>query len=808
MMRRMWVAILLLALGAGGTLWPRNQGTAPDDHPGKGMSFEARKMELLRRDELLRGCRGPEDVARLLELGWTPGRRDVMGQIGAEGNHHHAGKKSKAEEVEHLLSTRIESLGTSQIRGRVTDAHGVGIAGVTVYIYGQVNNSFAYADTDEQGDYALTDIDADQYHIRFSAFSAGNYMSEWYNRKASEEEADTVTVGEAQTLEHVDAALTTGGMIQGRVLNEGGSPLYGVYVNLYDSDGYWSDGVRTDDEGRYAFIRMGTGSYKVEFEAEGYADDYLGEWYNDKQDRESADSISVVLGETTSGIDGMLAPAGKICGRVTDEAGEGIGNVAVMVQTPDGKTRRTSTDHDGVYTLGSLGVAGSYEVSFAHPDYVGEYYDNKSDAADASPVTVVVGQTSDHVDASLALAGHLSGRVTNDAGEGIDWVTVRLYDSQGGILTSVTENSGYYTIDSVPPGNCRVGFDTTWADEYAREWYDDKGSLAAAQPIAITAGQTTENINAQLGPAGTLSGRVVQADGTGMDHVAVLLYDPDDRTEASAVAFTDPDGRYTFGGLCTSTHKVYLLPISQNGAYALQWYHDTLLFSLAQVVSVSAGQATSGIDFTLRPAGSITGTVRNEQGAGIADVVVTAFNRDTQERICTCRTDGNGEYSIAYLPQGQYKIFFDTATHTLPYQEEWYDDQGGHSSAGVVSVVAGSSTGGINAVLAPAAGQSLVLTAPNGGEKLRAGASCAITWNSTGIRGDLVIELLREGAVAGVIASRVAASAGSFAWVVGHLEGGARARGSGWTIRIRTLDGSASATAGVPPRAGGTDRGH
>ena len=94
---------------------------------------------------------------------------------------------------------------------------------------------------------------------------------------------------------------------------------------------------------------------------------------------------------------------------------------------------------------------------------------------------------------------------------------------------------------------------------------------------------------------------------------------------------------------------------------------------------------------------------------------------------------------------------------------------------------------------------SLTLTSPDGGETWRQGEQKAITWTASGLTGNLVIELLQNGVLKGVVASSVPAASGSWTWTVGLLENQTRIKGTGWTIRIRTLDGDLVAVRQLTP---------
>ncbi|NDY43630.1 hypothetical protein G3N55_12380, partial [Dissulfurirhabdus thermomarina] len=95
-------------------------------------------------------------------------------------------------------------------------------------------------------------------------------------------------------------------------------------------------------------------------------------------------------------------------------------------------------------------------------------------------------------------------------------------------------------------------------------------------------------------------------------------------------------------------------------------------------------------------------------------------------------------------------------------------------------------------IAAPARAGCLTVTAPNGGETLLLGTAAAITWTSTCAPGTRVRVVLRKnGAYVGDIAADVPAAPGSFTWQAGRYQGGTAPAGSGYRIRVKTLDGSA-----------------
>jgi subtilisin family serine protease len=85
---------------------------------------------------------------------------------------------------------------------------------------------------------------------------------------------------------------------------------------------------------------------------------------------------------------------------------------------------------------------------------------------------------------------------------------------------------------------------------------------------------------------------------------------------------------------------------------------------------------------------------------------------------------------------------------------------------------------------------SLILTSPNGGETWELGSTQNITWNATGISGQVWLSLFKDGANVGAIKGNLEASEGTYPWTVGTLSNGTTVSpGSGYTIRVKQQGG-------------------
>ena len=87
-------------------------------------------------------------------------------------------------------------------------------------------------------------------------------------------------------------------------------------------------------------------------------------------------------------------------------------------------------------------------------------------------------------------------------------------------------------------------------------------------------------------------------------------------------------------------------------------------------------------------------------------------------------------------------------------------------------------------------GAVLHLTKPNGGESLSLGSPYKISWTSSGITNPLKLALFLNGVKIGDIVENLSPGTTSYDWTVGNYTGGQAVPGGGFSIRVRTMDGS------------------
>ena len=262
----------------------------------------------------------------------------------------------------------------------------------------------------------------------------------------------------------------------------------------------------------------------------------------------------------------------------------------------------------GTYDIGDL-PAGIYRARFQDPagNYVPEYYNDKRDWFYATNFDVTDGQSTPNINASLAVAGKITGKIT-DATNGANKsgiLATAWYDRGGtwiseGSATSAT--NGAYTIGGLPSGSYRVRFANpfypTVPDE--PEWYVNVPTLDLAADVPVTAGVTTPDINAALGMNGYIDGIVTAFDGATVADIAVTAHQYNPVLAAYQTisqTVTGADGVYLF----TLLGGTYRIGFSDTlGQLLPEYYNDKAsLASADNVPAYANGDPTSGIDAVL-----------------------------------------------------------------------------------------------------------------------------------------------------------------------------------------------------------------
>ncbi len=342
------------------------------------------------------------------------------------------------------------------------------------------------------------------------------------------------------------------GSIAGVVADVGGNPLAGIDVTAYQSDGsgswHYAGQVATASDGSYLISGLSAGAYRIEFNdpngiyPSGYYDNVSPLAFD------SATSIDVTAGATTSGVDATLTPGGHITGTVTDSHHVGVANFEVMVFDAATNVSVAWTDSAGNYDLGGL-ATGTYRVEFN--DYTNstltQYYNDEPSLGQADGVAVTAGETTANIDATLAGEATVSGTITDATnGNPISYAHVEFQPLNvpvgTGVCMGTTDLIGHYTC-SMPGGQYLVHFE---ASSYQDLYYDGSTTEIGAIPLTVSSDQVVNGLDEQLTMLPTtVLGTTTDMDGVVVPGVTVQVVRDDDGTVVAQTT-SDSSGKYNF----------------------------------------------------------------------------------------------------------------------------------------------------------------------------------------------------------------------------------------------------------------------
>lgn len=299
--------------------------------------------------------------------------------------------------------------------------------------------------------------------------------------------------------------------------------------------------------------------------------------------------------------------------------------------------------------------------------------------------------------AARAQTGTIAGTVVEDGtstplfGSGAQRFFITAYTSDGhaAATADTVAPTGRYQITNLAPGAYFVKASTT--PGYVLELYNNIACIAedcpvtAGAPVTVVAGATT-TVDFSLAKGGTITGSVQRAEnGSGIGGLTVDIYNAS-TSFVSSSTITESDGTFVVDGLATGTYLARAT--TKNGApvydYIFELYGGVLCPHLAPEgdcriassapIAVTAGQTTTGIDFSLDKSASVSGRVTAEgTGTPLWGARVFAYLGTTLMGVAG--VDPTGTYTVTGLPPGHYRLRTEVTEQTRPdlhrYVDEW-----------------------------------------------------------------------------------------------------------------------------------------
>ena len=285
--------------------------------------------------------------------------------------------------------------GTGIIRGRVVTDTGAPIRRALVTINGTALGRGPAASrtvyTNAQGRYELRNLPPGAYSVsaRPNQYQ-GQYLSAVTPRAPSGEPLRVTVTAEQPVVEGYDLTLRRAGVIAGRLVDENGDPVSGVYIQASRFEDPPNRGVgsaqMSDELGRYRIFGLTDGDYKVMARpstngdwmqpAEGQSLGFLETYYPGTHSRADAGRIRVRIGQETAAGDLQLTRvrAMRVSGIVYDSQGAPAGgsNRTILTFTKAGGSMGMGLDAQGRFFIREPQAPGTYRVVARKADETGE----------------------------------------------------------------------------------------------------------------------------------------------------------------------------------------------------------------------------------------------------------------------------------------------------------------------------------------------------------------------------------------------------------------------------------------------------
>jgi len=585
-------------------------------------------------------------------------------------NSLNRGTELRYEAGDHLvIDTTLERRGS--ISGRVTNESGEPIAGIRVSA-GYDHTTLTSAD----GSYILARVDTGSYEVVFSNQTRRYVTTSYVDASLGIDEPTLVTSTFGIAVDGIDAVMVAYGSISGTVTDSAGEPIEGIQV--------WASSahpVKTNSSGQYTISGLRAGLTNVFFEDPD--ERYASEAYDDDVGFVGRTLIPVTLGEVVTGIDAQLVDAASLGGRIVDEAGEPIEGLLVKAAN-----ETVETDSDGRYEIRGL-VAGDYLITITDRAQVHSTTYIPADGQSGGTIALTTAERRLGLDTAVLKQGRIDVHVVDTAGRPIANIDVTLRGSGCcGSTKRQTDTNGLWTFFVRQPDTVTLSVSDRFG-RYLQHWFEGADSFEAAQRMQIDPGsEHSVTIVVQLGAV--VSGTLTGIDGAGIANSNVLVESSDGAPVQHAR--TDVLGRWTVFGLQPGSYVVSYRGDPTSGDH---YWGDAATLAEAAVLELGADTVTNNIDITLRPPGSISGTLTNSNGRPAIGVEVIAQTPSRNE-VARTTSGADGTYTLDGLANGSYVLDF--GNQHLGWVPEYYDNTDALSATSV-QVTEGQETTGIDAEL-------------------------------------------------------------------------------------------------------------
>jgi hypothetical protein len=302
-----------------------------------------------------------------------------------------------------------------------------------------------------------------------------------------------------------------------------------------------------------------------------------------------------------------MAIGGTISGQVIARAtGQPIHNECVEAFDDASQAYGfAQTDKTGHYTIRGL-ATGRYSLFFSRCFRKGP---NVISFTRPGLVRVKAPHATTGIITRLAPGGTVTGTVSAGTppkpqiGTCVELAPLDPNDAYGFAETGI---DGTYMATGLAAGQYQVFFNDPiclfGVPSLASQWYNGQPTLATADTITVTAGGTTNGIDAALQPFGTITGTVTgpgQAAVSGECVTAVPIGKDFAGFFPPEIAITTTSGSYSLLNVQPGRYKVKFSTGCGDTGFKTQWWQNTDSRATATAITVDAGVTVTGIDAAL-----------------------------------------------------------------------------------------------------------------------------------------------------------------------------------------------------------------
>jgi hypothetical protein len=483
--------------------------------------------------------------------------------------------------------------------------------------------------------------------------------------------------------------------ITGRVISaETGAPIRRAQIRVTSRDAGISREATTDGDGRFEFLSLPGGRYRLYVTRAGY----VTLEYGQTRPFEAGKPLDIVDGQLLERVDFNLPRGSVIAGRITDEFGDPVTDVQVQAmryQFTDGERQlvnagRTSTTDDlGQFRVFGL-MPGDYIVratmrgnsnlavtsldAAREPEgYPGTYYPGVIEPTQAQIVTVALGQEVSSIAFPLVRArlSRISGTVMSAEGGPLTGalVMLRAIGSGGARLNVGGGNQvgpdGAFRLSNVPPGEYVL---------HVQERPQNGSNVQSLDFSDVEFASLTLSVSADIDGLAIVTARGVIASGR-------VAFSGGSKVTLRGVQVRANPPQGLPSAVALASRAVGSGRVNEDGTFELRGLQGPQLIRATglpegwMVKSISLdGADITDVPFDFRPGTHInslvitvtdrvthiSGAVRDGRGQAVADYVLVVFSEDAKlwsapsRHVATARPDQNGSFSIKGLPAARY----------------------------------------------------------------------------------------------------------------------------------------------------------